>query len=145
PHRAMGRRAMGSSRGSACACDRDLLAFVSFGLQGRRLSREPLATARAHATSARKRAREAATAVVQQIEANPVWHQPWFVQLINRFLEFLRAYLGLRTGLTSLMRGDRLVVFAAAGNPGLGPGTDITHKLPQCNEVLETGSSLMLA
>jgi hypothetical protein len=60
-------------------------------------------------------------------------------------MAWLAAYFGVETALASLMDDGRLSVLAAAGNPSFTVGLSLVEKLSPCYEILESGSSLVLA
>ncbi len=118
----------------------DLREFVAFGLLGERISAETAARERANSAAARTRVRNAATTLVARI------HKEAEHQIAgNSHMAWLAAYFGLETAVSALMENGRLIVFAAAGSRSLTMGGDLTKRLPPCLEILESGSSLVLA
>jgi len=116
----------------------DLREFVALGLIGERVSAETAARERANSAAARTRARNVATTFVarirSEVEKRAAGQMAW-----------LAAYFGLETALTALMDEGRLTVFAAAGDRSFTVGLDLAERLPPCHEILESGSSLVLA
>jgi len=116
----------------------DLLEFVALGLHGERVSPETAARERANSAATRLYARKTAANLVstfqRNIEERAAGHMAW-----------LAAYFGVETALASLMDDGRLSVLAAAGNPSFTVGLSLVEKLSPCYEILESGSSLVLA
>jgi CheY-like chemotaxis protein len=116
----------------------DLREFVALGLHRERVSAESAARERAHSAAARLRTRQTAASLVarlrQSVERRAVGHMAW-----------LAAYFGVETALAALMEDGRLSVFAAAGDPSFAVGLSLVEKLSPCYEILESGSSLVLA
>jgi twitching motility two-component system response regulator PilH len=116
----------------------DLREFVALGLIGERVSAETAARERANSAVARTRIRNTATTFVarirQEAEQRAAGQMAW-----------LAAYFGLETAVSALMEDGRLTVFAAAGDRSLTVGVDLAKRLPPCHEILESGSSLVLA
>jgi twitching motility two-component system response regulator PilH len=116
----------------------DLCEFVALGLLGERVSAETAARERAHSNAARTSTRKTAAAFVarirREVERREAGQMAW-----------LAAYFGVETALTSLMEDSRLTVLTASGDRSFTPGLDLAGKLPPCYEILESGSSLVLA
>jgi twitching motility two-component system response regulator PilH len=116
----------------------DLRDFVALGLHRERVSAETAARERANSAAARMRTRQTAANLVgkfrRDIERRAGGHMAW-----------LAAYFGVETALASLMEDGRLTVFAASGNPSFPVGLNLTDRLSPCYEILESGSSLVLA
>jgi len=116
----------------------DLLEFVAQGLLGERVSAETAARERANSAAARSHARQAAAAFASLIRTD-VEHRA------TGQMAWLAAYFGLETAVIALMENDRLTVVAAAGDPAFKTGLNLADKLTPSNEILESGSSLVLA
>ena len=116
----------------------DLREFVALGLIGERVSAETAARERAHSAAARTHTRNTATRFVGRIRGE-------VEQRAAGQMAWLAAYFGVETALTALMEEGRLTVFATAGDCSFTVGLDLAWRLPPCYEILESGSSLMLA
>jgi len=116
----------------------DLCDFVALGLHGERVSPEMAARERANSAAARTQTRQAAGNFVakfrQHVERRAAGQMAW-----------LAAYFAVETAVTSLMDDGRLTVFAASGDPSFTVGLNLADKLSPCYEILESGSSLVLA
>jgi CheY-like chemotaxis protein len=117
----------------------DLCECVALGLHGERVSAEAAARERANSAAARTHARQTAAAFVgklrREVEQKAAGHMAW-----------LAAYFGVETAVMSLMEEDgRLMVVAAAGDPSFTVGVSLGDRLSPCHEILESGSSLLLA
>jgi CheY-like chemotaxis protein len=123
----------------------DLQSYVAEGLLGHRIDDSALALARAHATAARQRAFDAAIAVARRIraDAEPAMNQ--FERMLAGQLGFLRAYFGVGAAMLAVLRDDGLATWQSDGDvPTLHP-SELEKQLPQLSEIIETGSSLLLA
>jgi CheY-like chemotaxis protein len=117
----------------------DLLDFIAFGLLGQRVDASTLARHRAWSTGARKRARDAAEALLERLD---------LAALTGRNLgqlDWFRSYFGVDSAIFVLLRDQALVVIDRAGRDGFLLGADVSERLPYCYEIIETGSSLVLA
>ena len=116
----------------------DLCEFVALGLLGERVSAETAARERANSAAARTRTLKTAATFVarirQEAERKGTGQMAW-----------LAAYFGLETAVTALMEDGRLSVLTASGDRSFTPGLDLASRLPPCHEILESGSSLVLA
>jgi len=116
----------------------DLLEFVARGLLGKQVGAETAARERANSSAARRLVRETASNLVAQIRRR-VEHRG------AGQMEWLAAYFAVETAVASLMDESRLTVIAASGDPSFEVGLDLARKLPPCNEILDSSSSLVLA
>jgi DNA-binding response OmpR family regulator len=122
-----------------------LLAFVDRILRGAALSSDALNEQRRRANAARARSRRAAADLVMRLTKNIAIPRALFDELTTSQLDWLADYFGVEAVVLSLMRGDRLQVIESAGAEPFALGEDVAARLPLCNEILETGSSLMVA
>jgi twitching motility two-component system response regulator PilH len=116
----------------------DLLDFVAHGLRGQRVGAELAARERANSITARKVARQAADDFVAQVRNEMETRSAGQ-------MEWLASYFGVHTAVIGLEENGHLGVFAEAGDPSFTLGLDLARRLPPCQEVLESGSSLVLA
>lgn len=116
----------------------DLLDFVAHGLRGERVSAELAARERTNSSIARQRTREAAAAFVggirKELEVRAAGQMEW-----------LANYFGVQTAVVALEENAHLSVFDQSGDPSFIRGLDLMSRLPPCQEILESGSSLVLA
>src|SRR5262249_49619347 len=111
--------------------------FVAHGLRGERVSGELAARERKNSIKARRRTRQAAADFVSQIrreiEARSAGQMEW-----------LAAYFKVHTAVMALEENGHLGLFAESGDSSFTPGLDLGRRLPPCQEILESGSSLVL-
>ena len=116
----------------------DLLEFVAHALRGERVGAEIAARERTNSRAARKRTRDAAAAFVAPI------HKELEERAAGQ-MEWLAAYFGVQTAVVALEENGHLSVFDQAGDPSFTRSQDLVSRLPPCQEILESGSSLVLA
>ena len=116
-----------------------LLDFIAYGLRGQRVDAAALALQRSRSSAARKRARDAAAQLLARLDP-AVW-----ARRVGEHLAWLRSYFGAGGALIALVRDQQLVVLDAGGDPAWPPGMDVSERLAHCLQVIESGSSLLLA
>jgi CheY-like chemotaxis protein len=116
----------------------DLLDFVAHGLRGERVGAELAARERTNSTLARTRKRQAAADFVAQIRGE-------IEAKVAGQMEWLAAYFGVQTAVVALEEDGHLSVFDEAGDPAFSPGLDLVRRVPPCQEIIDSGSSLVLA
>lgn len=121
-----------------------LLAMVQQALSGAPLLCATTAAGRARSDEARRRARDAAAALVKRIEAHGQISRGEVNARLTAWLGVVVRYFGLQGGFIGFMRGDHLRVAQVVGSD-VQVGDDLGARLPQCNDVLETRASLVLA
>ena len=116
----------------------DVLDYVAYGVRGLRIDPVAHARQRTRSTAARHRAREAVNDLLSRLDLAAVR------QRTTGQLPWLRAYFGVQTGLSIILRGPRLIVVDSGADEEWAAGSDVSDRLAQCYEVIETGSSLVL-
>jgi len=117
----------------------DLLALLSFALRGQRVDSSALALQRERSSAARTRARNAAAELLRRLDPS-VW-----TKRVGNHLFWLRSYFAAGGALITVLRNEQLVVLDAGGDPTSPPGADVSERMAYCLEVIESGSSLVLA
>jgi CheY-like chemotaxis protein len=122
-----------------------LLMHLQRALAGQPVGADVIARSRSYADAARRRARTAAAEIVRNYDANVRVPRAELAAVIHGHLAWLSRYFDLSTVMAALMRDDALIVEQVAGSGWLRAGEDLSQKVPQSYEVLETGSSLIFA
>jgi CheY-like chemotaxis protein len=117
----------------------DLLALLSYALRGQRVDPSALALQRERSSAARTRARDAAADLMRRLDRN-VW-----TKRVGNHLFWLRSYFAAGGALITVLRDEQLVVLDAGGDLTWPAGADVSDRMTYCLEVIESGSSLVLA
>ncbi|HEY3450417.1 MAG TPA: response regulator [Myxococcales bacterium] len=100
----------------------------------------PVAEARVRAADARRKARDAAGEAV----AGMFERFPDAAARAALGVSWLARYFGFGSALLALEQDHALRVSASSGEPSFAPGQPLDEALPQCMDILETGSPLLL-
>jgi twitching motility two-component system response regulator PilH len=121
----------------------DLLDAVAEALAGHAPTFAAIRAERLRAAAARRSAREDASALIARIESH-LGSTDALGEFSVEHVEHLAAYLGVEAGVMAVVRGDRLTVVAASDG-ATRAGADLGQRVPAGNEIVETGTSLVLA
>jgi CheY-like chemotaxis protein len=118
----------------------DLTSIVAVVLAGRVPQRSAIEQIRRHASERRRLVSAAAEPLVEQVLASvPDTH----VRL-ERGMKWLASYFGFGAALLVRVRGQGLHVLAASDPLQLPPDYRVDEMLPQCLDIVETDSSLLI-
>jgi CheY-like chemotaxis protein len=91
------------------------------------------------ASDARREARAAARATLPASKFRDL------VRTVSGHMQWLRRYFAVGTAVAAVLQEERLLALDGSGDPRFSTGADVTDLLPYGLDVIETGTSLLLA
>src|SRR5262249_10285617 len=121
-----------------------LRTFVAQALHRRVLSSDKIAQQRDHSSDARARSRREAAELVQRMRKNAVISRATFDEHLTAQLGWIAHYFGAETAGFACMLEDHLQIVDCFGADAFSGPKYINAHLPLCDEIVVTGSSLMV-
>jgi CheY-like chemotaxis protein len=122
---------------------RDLIAAVGVALAGDRPDHQAIVAAQDHSNAARKEARAVSIKLLHDLAAQAPPGQPFSVHA-TALVAFAARYLTADVVVAALLREDGLRVIASSNPSLIAVGSDLNEALPGVDNVVETGSTLVL-